>query len=231
MSCKDIRTSIQMYFYFNRSLLPYNETSYRGSIWEMHQNCIDEIYEKKSDSIKARYDEYMNLPSLGEHDIPTHIIDDYDTLIDIKNNSFAGLVVSLWSNIEYFLSSIPLITKKKRFKNNKIQNIIDFYKKTYSISLDEIEYYNDADFVRELNNAYKHNNSEFKKNVYTAKKELIRLYFSESNERVIPKSPLNRNPSIRINFSNINLKDLIISCGKFQQNLIDDLERWSINNA
>lgn len=220
-----------MYFYFNRSLLPYNYASYRGSIWEMHKNCIDEIYEKKSDSIKSIYDEYMNLPSLGEYDIPTHIIDDYDTLIDIKNNSYASLVVSLWSNIEYFLSYIPFIIDKKVLKSCRIDKLIEYYQNTYSISLEGTEYFKDADFVRELNNVYKHNNGEFKRNVCDTKKELIKLYFSEKNERIIPKSPLNRKSSVRINFSDINLKDLIISCGKFQQNLIDVLERWSLNNA
>lgn len=151
--------------------------------------------------------------------------EDADTLFTITESMYAAVIVAAQSRIEVYYQKVcdsiyihinrthelyAINSKEKASKLIKGKELEKYVSSNTGVKLRGIENYNVADSVRVLSNIFKHNSWK-----YTPERTNIIDPVVATAIGVVP----NR----RVTYSNLPLRDILIGCGRYCQNLKQSL--------
>lgn len=192
---------------------------YHESIWAKWERRIKKAekedikyLENKEIQFRNLITEKSNHPS--EYDLGEILSEDAWEAYRLYNNMYAALIVSIWSDMESFFKNLIHHCSEELNISQKapyqFEGIKKFFKNNFSIRLGNLKSYSIIDAIRIINNSYKHNKGKYKP-------------ISSKPQTIIDGNLLN-NWNIKrdsnIDYTKLPIKNLIISCSEFLQDLV-----------
>ena len=155
--------------------------------------------------------EKLKTQSLPDSDINNELPEEHIKTGDITNNMYAALIVSIWSQMEYFLRYLARTCDKSNNTPRDLGDIIKSITKETDILIDKCDCYTTVDAVRNLNNYFKHNNGRYKPktdnpNYTQIEKSLLEKWMIEENRN--------------IDYSKLPIKEIVLACNAFCTDLL-----------
>jgi hypothetical protein len=178
----------------------------------------DDVYLAKR---QAEFDEYLKNTEAQRHDLdPGEILADeaYEAL-NVSNNIYAALIVSIWTKCEKYFKSISSLCAeqlKVDIPDFKFGDQKKFYKKQLKIAFSILPKYADINVIRLLNNIYKHADgycNEVKFNQIT--KNIATAWNIEKKKQ--------------IDYSALPIEGIVCSCNEFFTKLLEEAQKETTN--
>jgi len=201
---------------------PKTDTDYDNSLWAHWVSRIQQGHNAEeahlSELEKSGYENYQGY-------------DEYWQISHLSNYMFAALIVAIWSEMEWLLKCITNISKKELKSQNKKQKkvdfkkIITFFKEKLSIDFEKLSSYKTINAIRLLNDFFKHYNGFYRPNPHKPYDQIdpsllqewgIVEYNNESEDE--SEISFSKN-DIEIDFSKVPIKNLILACANFCEEL------------
>jgi hypothetical protein len=195
--------------YLLKNPLPKTDDEYYDSEWSKWIGRIEE----------GKRIELAFLEKLAD-DMPNEVQEIYAEDVamaeDISSDMYAALCVHLWSKIE---TTFRKCNEAWNFESDsqpssdahKIKEVIDFFKNTANIELSCIPHYNYVNSIRVLSNCYKHNDRRYSPDSFSIERPLQAQWRIEDNKR--------------INYLQLHIKDILLHCGAFLEQLLKEVRQ------
>jgi hypothetical protein len=191
------------------NIFPTNEEEFNFSQYEKWLNRIEQGKEA----------ELQHLSNIAD-DSPDEVYDMYaDDIAEsdaISNDMYAAMCVHLWSKIEISFARCIMAwnleaISEVNFDTYKINKVSDFFIDTAGIPLDSITNYQFVNALRVLSNCYKHSNGRYEPGNYPIDPSLLNQWDIEEGHR--------------IDYLRLPLKDILLRCGEFLKELLDQVRQ------
>lgn len=199
---------MQKYRAVQYRLPPKDEMDYINSEWMSWYDRIRSGEQSEVDSVAKHIITQDDIDWYGEDISKSH---------DLTNNMLASMIVSLWARIDYLLKKICKLYRPSNnvvFKGKDLKNYRDEILKITDEDIDlyNIDNFNVINFIRILNNLYKHSDSIYHSSAKThdlIEPDLANKYGLDnmvSDNKVIKG---------RIDFHSLKIDIIIIEAGCF----------------
>ncbi len=139
---------------------------YFGSRWYVWEQRIKSGHDAEEDTLKKQYEKALKSVSPDDPYFTDFIAEEYINTRELTNNMYAALIVSIWSEMEYFLKSLVRTCYTARGEHKplpfRIEDIKRAIEKETGIQIGKCKGYITVDAIRILNNSYKHSNGYYR---------------------------------------------------------------------
>jgi hypothetical protein len=153
-------------------------------------------------------------------------IDPHWRICTLSNNMYAALITAMWSQMERQLKHIIHISKKvlqsqnEKQKEYNFKNMKSFFKDKLSIDLESLSSYNTINAIRILNNSFKHHDSFYYPEPDKPYEQINPSLLQEWG--IIKEEDNDEN---EIDFSKVPIKNLVLACANFCDELQDKVKQ------
>lgn len=193
---------------------------YHDSIWADWELRIKQGHQ-------VEFERYERLQEKWENEGPANLpddwlVDDVYQSVQLTNNMYAAIVVSIWAKMEQQLKGLTRVclrglgsTKRVPYKFPELRKL---YQKKLNIDFRTRTGYAAVDAVRILNNVFKHQDGRCKPSDEEAISPDLRQQWDEAFE----ESPLG---GWAVDYTKIPIKDCVAACHDFHQALVAAVRR------
>jgi hypothetical protein len=202
---------------------PKTDTDYNNSLWAAWVSRIQQGH----DAEEVRLSAQGNTGHENDDGIDGHW-----QICCFSNYMFAAIIVAIWSEMEWLLKNITHISKKvlqsqdKKQKKCDFMSIITFFKGKLSIDLESLSSYKTFNAIRILNNSFKHHNLFYRPEADKSYDQIDPILLQEWG--IIEDEDNNEN---EIDFSKVPIKNLILACADFCDELENKVKQEFDNRA
>lgn len=155
------------------------------------------------------------------------VAEDYYLSCSVTNNMYAALIVSLWSKSESMFMYLIQASKMALGDNPKsdkytFKKIRDYFKSNINLELSSLPYFTIVNAIRILNNSFKHKDGRYYPDLEDS---INRIDHSLIDNWNLLKG------NEEINYSNLNIQELVLSCHSFFKKIIQLVESYLNENA
>lgn len=182
---------------------------YFGSRWYDWEKRIKDGHNAEENRINKLHEKELKRSSSVDPYIADVLGEECSNNLELTNNMYAALIVSIWSEIEHFLKDIvrACYVSRNEQKNvpDRIEKIIKTIEEETGIQIYKCDCYTIINAARILNNSFKHSNGRYKhepsKTYKQIEKSLLKKWEIKEGQK--------------INYTKLPIQDIVLACNGF----------------
>ncbi len=215
--------------YLDHKLNPTNNYDFTDSSW---YDWLHRIQDGESAEIRSR------IPTDFEEDLVDIYAEDFENAKQLSWYMYGSLIVARWSQLEKFFKQIQQLISfykgnKNHFEKWNFKKFKDFITKNIPEELnflENIDHYHTVNFIRILNNVFKHNKGVYTEHPNNEENNIppnLALEYNVNVSDIMEDSEKKNFNKYKISYEEINYKKLIIHSSIFCKKLSEKVTTLS----